>query len=195
MRTIFALVVPLVTLTPLGLGQSFEAGISGGASQISSGDIGALDVTGATKATLDSGFRLTFRMTVNPYSHAGFEFGYAYNRTHLGITGAGSQGMAIHQGFGDFLAYATPSESRVRPFVAGGVNFSNFVPPGQTAQYGQGNTKYGINYGGGIKAKLTGPWQVRFDIRQYNTGKPFGLPNASGRLLQNEFSVGVSYTL
>jgi opacity protein-like surface antigen len=102
--------------------------------------------------------------------------------------------MGIHQGFGDVVLYATPTEARVRPFIAGGVNFSNFVPPGQSAQYGQGQTKYGINYGGGVKLKVTGPWQVRFDFRQFNTGKPFGL-GLGGRLLQNEISAGVSYTL
>jgi opacity protein-like surface antigen len=92
------------------------------------------------------------------------------------------------------LLYATPTEARVRPFIAGGVNFSNFVPPGQSAQYGQGETRYGINYGGGIKLKVAGPWQVRFDFRQFNTGKPFGL-GLGGRLLQNEISAGISYTL
>jgi opacity protein-like surface antigen len=167
--------------------QSFEGAISGGVSQISSGDLGS-------GYSLDSGFRLTFRMTINTREHLGYEFGYAYNRTHLGFPGFAAQGMAIHQGFGDVVLYATPSESRIRPFLAGGLNFSNFVPPGQTAQYGQGSTKFGVNYGVGVKFKITGPWQVRFDARQFNTGKPFGL-GASGRLLQNEFSVGVGYTM
>ena len=64
--------------------------------------------------------------------------------------------MAIHQAFADVLLYGTPSEARIRPFPAGGVNFSNFVPPGQSAQYGHGQTKYGINYSAGIKIKVAG---------------------------------------
>jgi opacity protein-like surface antigen len=175
--------------------QSFEGAISGGVSQMSNGNLGDLDTTGAVKASLDSGFRLTFRASLNPQERVGYEFGYAYNRTHLGITGSGTQGMAVHQGFGDVLWHATPEGSKVRPFVAGGLNFSNFVPPGQTAQYGQGENKFGFNYGFGLKVKVTGPWQVRMDFRQFNTGKPFSLPNAGGRLRQNEISVGIGYTM
>lgn len=180
-------IVLLLSSAVLSFGQSFEGSVSGGLSQIGKGDLGS-------GYSLDNGFRLTFRMTLNTHEHLGYEFGYAYNRTHLSGQGFSAQGMAIHQGFGDVLAYATPTESRIRPFLAGGVNFSNFVPPGQTAQYGQGATKYGVNYGAGVKFKIAGPWQVRFDVRQFNTGKPFDL-GGSGRLLQNEVSVGVSYTL
>jgi opacity protein-like surface antigen len=170
--------------------QSFEAAISGGVSQVSdsAGDLGS-------GFTLDSGFRMAFRITINTGERLGYEFGYAYNRTHLGTLGlAGGQGMAIHQGFGGVLLYATREGSRVRPFATGGVHFNNFVPPGATAQYGQGVNKFGINYGAGVKVRVTGPWQVRFDVRQYNTGKPFDL-GGSGRFLQNEISLGVGYTI
>src|SRR5437879_4704391 len=102
----------------LALGQSFEGSVSGGLSQIGKGDLGS-------GYSLDNGFRLTFRMTLNTREHLGYEFGYAYNRTHLNGAGFAGQGMAIHQGFGDVLLYATPTEARVRPFLAGGVNFSN----------------------------------------------------------------------
>lgn len=182
-----ARIVFFLALGATAFGQSFEGSLSGGVSQIRKGDLGS-------GYSLDNGLRLTFRMTLNTHEHLGYEFGYGYNRTHLGSPGVASQGMAVHQGFGDVLLYATPTEARIRPFFAGGLNFSNFVPPGQSAQYGQGSTKYGINYGFGTKLKITGPWQVRFDVRQFNTGKPFGL-GGSGRLLQNEISAGVSFTL
>lgn len=173
-------------------GQSFEGAVSVGASRVGNGEIGS--ASGAS-VTLDSGARVAFRLTLNTGRFTGWELGYAYNRTSLGVTGSGSQGMAIHQGFGDYLLYALPEGSKVRPFVAGGVNFSNFVPPGASAQYGQGETKFGINYGAGIKYRVNERWQVRFDVRQFNTGKPFGLPGASGRFLQNEVSLGIGYTL
>ncbi len=174
----------------LSLAQSFEGAVSAGISQIRNSDIGS-------GYTLDNGFRLALRMNLNTKKYLGYELGYAYNRTHLGSSGFGttqsSSGMAIHQGFGAVLLHATGVESRIRPFVAGGIGFSNFVPPGQTAQYGQGETKFALNYGGGVKVKLFGPWQLRFDIRQFNTGMPFGLK--SGRFLQNEISAGIGYTL
>lgn len=167
--------------------QGFEVAASGGVSRITNGDLGS-------GYSLDSGPRIAFRATANPYNHLGFEFGYAYNRTHLGEGGlSGGTGMAIHQGLLGAVAYATPTDSRIRPFVAGGIHFSNFVPPGQTAQYGQGQNKFGVNYGGGVKVRVSGPWHVRFDVRQYNTGVPFGL-GRGGRFIQNEFSAGVGYS-
>ena len=83
---------------------------------------------------------------------------------------------------------------RVRPFAAGGVQFTAFSQPG--SQYTNNReTKYGINYGGGIKVKVKDPWGFRLDVRQYNMGKPFNLPNASGRLLMWEFSGSISFLL
>ena len=54
-------------------------------------------------------------------------------------------------------------------------------------------TKFGFNYGGGIKFKVTEIIGLRFDFRQYNTGKPFNLANQSGRLNQLEASVGAAF--
>lgn len=176
----------LIILSALASAQSFEGSVSAGRSTLSGKEIGA-------GYTLDGGFNLAFRATLNTREHLGYEFGYAYNRVQLGSSGS-SQGMADHQGFLETLLYATPQKARIRPFLAGGIHFSNFVPPGQTAQYGQGETKFGINYGGGIKVKIKDPWQFRLDYRQFNTGMPFGL-GASGRLLQSVISAGVSYTM
>jgi opacity protein-like surface antigen len=53
-----------------------------------------------------------------------------------------------------------------------------------------------VNYGGGLKIRLTSVWGIRFDLRQYNMGKPDMLqtPTApSGRLYQNEISGGLSF--
>ena len=69
------------------------------------------------------------------------------------------------------------------------VQFTAFSTPGNS--YNR-ETKYGINYGGGLKFKVKENWGFRLDARQYNMGKPFNLPNASGRLLMWEFSGGIS---
>lgn len=180
-------IVLCLALAAVAAAQSFEGSISGGVNSIGKKDIGG-------GYTLDNGFRLAFRGTLNTRDFMGYEFGYAYSRAQLGSTSSGQQGMGIHQGLFEALLYATPQKARIRPFLAGGGHFANFVPPGQTAQYGQGDTKFGINYGGGVKLKITGPWQLRFDFRQYNTGMPFGL-GGSGRFLQNEVSAGVSFTM
>ena len=102
--------------------------------------------------------------------------------------------MPSHQGFYDFLVYAIPEGKIIRPFAAGGVQFTAFSQPG--SQYTNNReTKYGINYGGGVKVKVKENWGFRLDVRQYNMGKPFKLPNASGRLLMWEFSGSVSFLL
>jgi opacity protein-like surface antigen len=178
----------LLGLSVASFGQSFEGAVSGGLSKLSGKDIGS-------GYSLDDGFRIAFRITLNTRKYLGYEFGYAYNHTHLLLAGVDQGGMAIHQGFGGALLYATKEGARFRPFVTGGLHFSNFVPPGASAQYGQGDNKFGFNYGAGLKVRILGPWQMRFDARQYNQSKPFELPGVSGRLLLNEFSAGIGFQL
>jgi opacity protein-like surface antigen len=194
----------------LGVCQSFEASISGGETRFGDAKLGtATSVPTDPQYVMKDGFRLTFRMTLNSWRFFGHEFGYAYNHTSLdvppittntglaGVTTTPAQNISvpIHQGFYDFLAYATPEGSRVRPFAAGGVQFSSFVPPGTSIYYGNQVTKYGINYGGGIKFRLSSIWGIRFDVRFYNMGKPFNFMNQSGRLIQQEYSVGATFNL
>jgi len=168
--------------------QDAEFSLSGGRSQISSKNIGS-------GYSLDDGFALGFRLTLNSKPFFGHEVGYSYNRTHLKLQGVDQGGMAIHQGGYNFLAYAIPEGKRIRPFATGGVHFSNFVPPGSSASQGGGNTKFGLNYGGGLKVRLTSMFAARIDYRQYLTGKPFDLPGASGKLKQNVISLGLAFVL
>jgi hypothetical protein len=194
----------------LGFAQSFEAAISGGVSRFGDAQLGtASGIATDPQYVMKDGFRLTFRMALNSWRFFGHEFGYSYNHTSInvppittttglaGVTTAPAQTISvpIHQGFYDFLVYATPEGTRVRPFAAGGVQFSGFFPPGTSVYYGNQVTKYGINYGGGLKVRLTSIWGIRFDARFYNMGKPFDFPNQSGRLIQQEYSVGVSFNL
>src|SRR5689334_13511389 len=183
-------------------GQLFEVWFNGGQSLLSNKGLGTLNVDqtgrplpGASKNDfqLEDGFRFSFRMTLNNESHFGHEVQYAYSRTSLhtpavagtpsgpGLPGipatpASDQGMAIHQGGYNFLVYATKEGTRIRPFATGGLGFSNYVPPGSSATSGGGSTKFGVNYGGGVKVRLTSLFGVRFDVRQYTTPKPFDLP-------------------
>ena len=186
----------LTTLATCASAQVFEAGAGGGVSRLSNRSLGSLsDGTTSVPVTLDDGWRFGFRMTLNNWPFFGHEFGYGYNRTKLLIGGVDNGGMAIHQGFYNFLAYATPEGNRVRPFVTGGGHFSNYVPPGASATSGGGTNKFGINYGGGIKVRVLPTWGIRLDYRQYRTPKPFDLPGVSGWLNQTEISAGVMFML
>ena len=193
--------IVLVCCSWSACGQVLELGMFAGASKLQNEVIGSDTISSGAPVganiKLTDGFKFGFRFGFNPYRFLGAEFGYAYNRTQLHLDGppVSEQGMAVHQGFGDALFHFTPEGSRVRPFVAGGIQFSNFVPPGASVASGGGDTKFGVNYGAGVKVKVTENWQIRLDIRQFESGKPFKLANQSGVLLQNEISVGVAFTL
>ncbi len=194
-----SLIIILTAASALAFGQSFEGAISGGPTTVSSGDITS-SISGVPGAgdflKLDNGWNLGFRATVNMRSRLGVEFGYIYDRTYLNIGGVEQGGMAIHNGFVDGVAHLTKEGARFRPFVAAGINFSNFVLPGSSSQYGGGQNKFGFNYGAGLKIHVKGPWQVRLDIRQFNTGKPdFGVPGVSGRFLQTQYSAGIGFQM
>lgn len=191
-----ALFLCALALPATMFGQAAELWIGGGTSQLSNSGLGSSSPQGnPNDYKLDGGFRINFRMALNPKTYTGHEFGYAYNRTQLQLAGSEDQGMAIHQGFYNFLLYGTKEGFRVRPFVTGGAHFSNFVPPGTSATQGGGETKFGFNYGGGVKFRLTGMFGLRLDFRQYTTPKPFGLPLASGWIRQNEISAAFGFML
>ncbi|MCZ2077827.1 MAG: porin family protein [Bryobacterales bacterium] len=181
---------------PLAHAQVAEFAVIGGTSRLSNAGIGSFNFENPREddVELTDGWRLGFRMTLNNWRFLGHEFGYAYNRTSLKV-GSDEAGMAIHQGFYNFLAYATPEGSIVRPFATGGVHFANFTPPGISVTQGGGDTKFGVNYGGGLKIRVSHSLMLRFDVRDYLTGKPFDLPGQRGKLHQLEIGVGLGIAL
>src|SRR5689334_1639423 len=178
-------------------GQLFEVWFNGGQSLLSNKGLGSdLPASVGGKKTdfaLEDGFRFSIRMALNNESHFGHEVQYAYSRTKLDQPGATvGTGMAIHQGGYNFLLYATPEGTRIRPFATGGVLFANYVPPGSSATSGGGDNKFGFSYGGGAKVRVTSLFGLRVDVRQATTPKPFSLPYLKeGWLRQTEISAGV----
>src|SRR4051794_19366841 len=216
MRRHWFLAAAFAACASLSFAQSFEASVGGGQTLIPAkyADIGTStgDPLSDTYRMKD-GFRIALRMAINNGRFTGHEFGYAYSRTGLqapavittipGILpgqpptttaiAATDYSLPSHQGFYDFLVYFVPEGKVVRPFIAGGVQFTAFSQP-NSYNYDR-ETKYGVNYGAGIKFKVKENWGFRLDARQYNMGKPFKLPNSSGRLLMWEFSGSVSFLL
>jgi len=180
--------------TSIASAQSFEAGAFGGVSRVNGKDIGTLSLGDTDRITLKDGWCFGGRMTINNWSHFGHEVGYRYTRTAFVIQDT-STGTAVHQGFYNFLAYATPEGSRVRPFATGGVQFSNFIYPGYTVSQGGGSNKVGYNYGGGVKVRVSPKYLIRLDVRQYVQGKPFDFPGQSGKVSLLEVSAGFSFHL
>lgn len=208
----FAIILALGAFSSAAWGQAGELWVSGGASLFQNSGLGT-DLAFSNSSNdikLDDGWRISFRFNFNVGDHYGAEVGYAYNHTDLvfnpaaavilggtGVTTVGSSsssaslGMHMHQGTFDGVYYPfTTDKAKVRPFVVAGVQFDNFVPPG--GQSYNGSTKFGANFGGGVKVHVKGMWAVRFDAREYVTGKPsFGFANNSGALWQSEISAGV----
>lgn len=180
--------------------QALEMAVGGGVSRLTNGGLGKVAAASAQQNdySLKGGFRLVMRMTMNSGDFKGHETGYAYNRTQLVQNGEGASsqtGMAIHQGFYNYLLYPTREGSRIRPFAAGGVHFANYVPPGASATSGGGSTKFGVNYGGGIKIRVSERFLLRFDARQFLNPKPFGLINPGGWIRMNEYSTSLAFVL
>jgi opacity protein-like surface antigen len=175
--------------------QGVEFWFSGGQSLMQSGGLGTDAAIGGNPndVELTDGFRFALRGAFNTRPHSGFEVMYGYSRTQLKFNDAGGmeQGMAYHTVMLNYMLYLTPEGTRFRPFGTGGVGFINYVPPGSSATSGGGSTKLGFNYGAGIKAKVTGMWALRFDLRQYATPKPFDLPLKSGWIRPTEISAGI----
>ena len=186
-------------------GSGIEFWALGGQTLMSNGGLGGCEgianINGTTCASiggtsndvaLTDGWHFGFRGGFNSGEHLGYEVGYMYNRTNLKFNDSGGleEGMAYHQVFFNALYYFTNPDAKFRPFVTGGVGFTNYAPPGSSAAQGGGSTKLGVNYGGGVKYKLTDKWGLRVDLRQATTPKPLGLPLASGWLRETEISAG-----
>ncbi len=170
--------------------QSAELGLTVGWSAFSDRGIGSLTSfeEGLTPANIGNGVRIGARWATNSWVFLGHEFSYAYQRSSLAIGDQPSNGMTVQNMYYNFVAHATPEGTVVRPFATAGVGVSVFFPPGFSSLSGGGDNKFGYNYGGGLKFKLTDQFGLRFDVRDHVTGRPFDLPGASGRFHNVEYS-------
>jgi hypothetical protein len=184
--------------------QSGEIWVDAGASIFANKAIGATDPAGdPSDVQLDNGFRVGLRLALNSSRHFGHEFQYAYNHSTLHdstgniLPNDTSAGMGINQLGYNLLYYFNPTNenAKARPFVTLGVHFSDFVLP-YAATLHSDSFKFGVNYGGGMKFKISPLFGWRFDVRMYDTGKPNWsdlLKKQSGILNQVEASVGFGF--
>ena len=201
MKHLLSCVVLLLALVMPALPQSAELGISAGYGMLGENDISVsqLAAPGSTNTySISNGVRIGARMGFNTRRFIGHEVSYAYQHARLDFqhtTPEGSEtgdlgAIRAHHMYYNGLLHAAPTGFPVRPFVTGGGGFSSFFLPGISSFSGYGNTKFGYNYGGGIKLNFY-QYGIRFDVRNHVTGKPFGdyLPNVEGKLNNTEFSV------
>ena len=187
--------------------QSRDVWISGGASNFrfpythTNRNLGSTDVSGnRDDIQLGNGWRIGFRLALNSSSSFGHEFQYSYSRpdfidkTGNALGNPGSGRMEIHQAGYNFLYYFSSREAAVRPLATVGVHFNDFVLPGSATIGHDSDSKFGFNYGVGLKWRITPLLGLRGDLRGYETGKPDwggALVNQSGLLHQIEASAGL----
>lgn len=178
--------------TVAAFGQMAEVSLSFGKSTTSNTSLG--DNGAGTVYDYKTNFRMDLRMTLNTWRYLGHEFGYGYTRGKVTAAGQDYFTMPTHMGYYNFLAYATPEGSRIRPFGGAGVHFASFSPPGASVSYGNTVTKFGINFGGGLKVRVTDMFMARLDVHDYLTPKPdFQLLNEHGWLRFLTVTAGVAF--
>jgi len=196
MRRGIAVVVLFLAVAAVGRAQVAEVAITGGYSSFSDSDIGFLGLDAATgdRFSVDNGIRIGGRLSMNRW-FLGHEISYAWQKSNLKVessAGSDSAGMSIQNFYYNFVAHATPQGTAIRPFVTAGVGVSTFFPPGASSLSGGGDNKFGYNYGGGLKFRLSEKFGLRFDVRDHVTGRPFKdfLQPVSGKLHNTEYSAG-----
>ncbi|MGE5488765.1 MAG: outer membrane beta-barrel protein [bacterium] len=163
----------LLAVSATAFGQLGEIWLNFGKTNARNNSLSTVDFgEGLGDLTYDTGFRFDARLTLNNDAFFGHEFGYAYNRGKVKLGGEDYFNMSAHQGMYNFLLYATPEGSPIRPFATGGGHFTAFYPPGSNIFSGHSETKFGFNYGGGVKVRVGDKWAVRLDVRDYWQGKP-----------------------
>ena len=179
---------------PAAHAQSAEATVFAGMAQMRNGDIGRFGL-GAQEIRLTNGVRVGARLGLNSGSLTGHELSYAFERHDIEIASAAESRARTQQFFYNFVLHVMPRSSRVRPFVTAGLGYTSFSPgDGGIFQDASGENKFGYNYGGGLKVKLSRMFGLRFDVRDHVTGKPnfLDLPAVEGRLHSLEYSAGFS---
>ncbi len=193
--------------------QSAELGITGGYGAFGDNSLSVAGIRDTMadiarevreEYTISNGVRVGGRMVFNTMAFIGHEVSYAYQHANLnflssgeGASESGDLGaVRSHHMYYNLALHALPTGMPVRPFVTGGGGFSSFFLPGISSFSGYGDTKFGYNYGGGVKFNFF-MYGIRFDVRNHVTGKPFGryLPNVDGTLNNLEFSMTFSLLL
>ena len=174
----FALTFALLATAPAALAQTWEVGVAGGGSFYTSDSV--QNPAGNGSAGLANGFALSGWLANNSSKTIGGELRYDYERSDLHLSSAGNsasfggQTNAIHY---DFLLHFAPSESTVRPFIAGGAGAKFFSGTGTEQPYQPlsnlalltKTTQFEplVSVGGGVKVSLSKSVMLRLEVHDY----------------------------
>lgn len=146
------------------------------------------------RSNFAKGGKFGIRGTVDLDPHWAVEGAYSYGTNNLRIFDIGTPtrvrafGSRVHQITGNVLFFVADSKSRLRPFATAGFGLSRFAPTSRAKAAAavefvdapatiQSVSKFEFNYGGGVEAKASGRFGLRFDVRDHIAAIPrFGIP-------------------
>ena len=178
----------------LGSAQVAELTVAAKRSTVSDGYVGQAGLI-PRRFNLEDGSGANLIFSMNGRSYFGHELTYGYERDQLTLGDSDQGNVQAHKFYYDFVVHAMKRDSRIRPFFLAGLGFSSFVPPSEAAIQASNITKFGANFGGGLKLRLLDHVGVRLDVRGLVAGKPnfFDQSGIEGNLHNVEYSVGLSW--
>jgi outer membrane protein W len=211
MRILSVLLVCSAALALPAMGQRWEVGGGVGGGFYTSQDV-SLGGSSAS-AKIQTGLAGGAWFANNGQGHWSGELRYEYQMGNLALSSGGTTatlGAHTQQFHYDLMWHATPSESRIRPYVSAGAGIKLYNGTGAQVAYqplsnyalltAQQDLRPLVSAGAGVKFQLSQHVQLRLDVRDYLTPFPRNVitPNVGakvgGWLMDFVPMVGISYT-
>jgi hypothetical protein len=211
MKILKMLLVCSAVLLPSAMAQKWEFGGGVGGGFYTSQDVTASG--GSAAAKLQTGLAGGVWLGNNGQGHWSGELRYEYQMGDLSLSSGGTSvnfGAHTQQFHYDVMWHATPSESRIRPYVGAGAGIKLYQGTGTPAAYQplsnfalltqQQDLRPLASVGAGVKIQISQHVQLRLDVHDYLTPFPKNVitPNSGakvgGWLMDFVPMVGISYT-
>jgi hypothetical protein len=201
----------LIVCSVAAMAQKWEVGGGVGGGFYTSQDV--TSSAGSASAKLQTGLAGGVWLENNGQGHWSGELRYEYQMGNLALSSGGTTatfGAHTQQFHYDIMWHATPSESRIRPFVEAGAGIKLYQGTGAQTAYQplsnfalltqQQDLTALVSAGGGVKFQISQHLQLRLDVHDYMTPFPKNVitPNSGakvgGWLMDFVPMVGISYT-
>ena len=211
MKTLRMALVGFAVLAPSAMAQTWEFGGGVGGGFYPSSDI--TSSAGSASAKIQMGLAGSVWVGNSWQSHWSGELRYDYGMGDLALSSGSTTATfaaRTQQFHYDFMWHATPSESRIRPYLSAGAGIKLYQGIGAQQAYQplsnvalltqQQDLTPLISAGGGVKFQLAQHVQLRFDVHDYISTFPKNVitPNIgakTGRIMQDIVPmIGISYT-
>jgi hypothetical protein len=210
MKILRTIIVFSAALAPAALAQTWEVGGGVGGGFYTSETVNSPG--GSASATIKTALNGSVWLGNVWKNNWSGELRYDYGMGSLGLSSGGtsaSMSARSQQFHYDLMWHVTPSESRIRPYVAVGAGVKLYQGTGAQVAYQplsgvalltqQQDLTPLVSAGGGVKVQLSQHVQLRFDVHDYLTPFPKNVitPNGGkvgGWLQEIVPMVGISYT-